>query len=205
MFFYFFKHDWSIHFNQGHFMIYFMFYPILITLMAFSVSNPVELFMNISTIIIYINIFLSFIFSLEHLLHKDHERGKWDLYYLMHTPLEILCVFKLWVHWIIYGMSLTCFMWIMNHLFNMTLIPHSFYIMICGTLYLNALGFIVCAFVLGLKQNIFLFYMLLYPMYIPYVIFSNTTILLGMIGGLSMCLFMISPIFTSYTLKKSFQ
>lgn len=205
MSFHFLKHHMYMNFKEAHMLIYIIFSLIFISLMAFSVSTPMILLPNMGPLMIYMNMFLCFIFSLEHMLHKDHERGTLDLYYLMHTHLEIYCALKLYIHWIIYGLSLILCIYTYEHILNIKFMVDGIYIYVYGTMYLNAIGFILCAFVLGLKQHVLLLYMMIYPMYIPYVICSSKPILLQIIAYLCVLLFICCPIITSYVLKKSFQ
>ena len=69
---------------------------IIIFILGLRVNTIITFEIHLSLLLI--NLFLSFIFSIENIFHKDLEEGSLDLYFLMNLPLEILIFFKFIIH-----------------------------------------------------------------------------------------------------------
>ena len=74
-----------------------------------------------------------------------------------------------------------------------------------NTFYLNSLGFIMSSFILGLKQRIFILYLIIFPFFTPCIIFTNIKIEIYIIIILLILLSIITPIMTSHILKNLFK
>jgi heme exporter protein B len=176
---------------------------IIIFILGLRVNTIITFEIHLSLLLI--NLFLSFIFSIENIFHKDLEEGSLDLYFLMNLPLEILIFFKFIIHWLIYAFPFLCIIPFLGILMNIKNNDYIYFNLFFNTFYLNSLGFIMSSFILGLKQRIFILYLIIFPFFTPCIIFTNIKIEIYIIIILLILLSIITPIMTSHILKNLFK
>lgn len=191
-----------IHISQYKLILNLSFYIFMIIIFILGLDINLNLNNNISFNFLLINIFLSFIFSLENIFYKDLEEGALDLYFLINFPLEIFIIYKWLIHWIIYGLSLIFIIPFFNLLMNLDFdITYILYI-ILSTIYLNNIGFISSALIINIKQRIFLLYLINFPLFLPCIIFSLTIFKLEILFLIIIFSFLLFPLII-YTLRQN--
>ena len=151
----------------------------------------------------WLNIILSLILFIENILYTDYKNGNLDLYFITNLSLEIILFLKLLINTLIFCIFIFFIIKLFYIFFNFSLQLYE-YIYIYITLFsLNAITMILTAFILEIKQRIFLLYLLTFPLFIPFIIFYNFLTLYKIIFILSFILLIISPLLTSLIIKKN--
>src|SRR3984893_9946630 len=83
-----------------------VFFLILVTLIAFAVGPDLALLGKIAPAILWISGLLATLLGLDRLLQADHEDGSLDLLLTSGTPLELIVLVKCLAHWSLTGLPL---------------------------------------------------------------------------------------------------
>lgn len=185
-----------LHFKTHKFIILF-FFNLVIMLICYFIHHA-YLYK-----LIFLNIFFSLIFSLEDIMQREYDNGNLDLLFLVLVPLEYIIFQKLIIHYSLYFLSLMLFFSLLVPTDIISVGPHigdTLYLLLHGTLYLNALGFLGTTLLLGSKSRIFLLNIMLFPLFLPYVIWHED--LPMFLNLFSYIMLFITPLLVTHLLKK---
>lgn len=197
------KNYFDSHILQGKMFINFIFFNIMMVLFALSTSTPISFISQYFLSIFYLNSFLSLILSLENLFNKDIEEGSFDLYCLINISLENLIFIRMGLHTLFYCIPFLLFYLMYSSLFHFYT-PH-FINLTITLLFLNSLSFLMTTLVIGVKTSIFLLYLFIFPLFIPFIVFHNSEDNIYFLMYITIFFIIITPIFIGFILKKNLE
>lgn len=151
----------------------------------------------------WLNIILSLILFIENILYTDYKNGNLDLYFITNLSLEIILFLKLLINTLIFCVFIFFIINLFYFFFDFSLQLDEYIYFFYVILSFNGITMILTAFILEIKQRIFVLYLLTLPLFIPFIVFYNFFDLYKIIYILSFILLIISPLLTSSIIKKN--
>jgi len=197
-----------INYKEGAIFINISFYLLIIIIFPLCLGTNMFILNKITFGILSIVLILSLILSLDNLFQKDHEDGTLDLLYLTSTPLELIVLFKSFIHWFSYGLPLIIMTPLTILFISMDLNIQVIYSLLIITIGLSFWGTMGACLTLGLKQKSLIMTIIIVPIYLPILIFSSNfnllkeTTIITIIFIISCC---INTLVSSLALRLSFK
>ena len=150
--------------------------------------------------ILWVNLFLSLIFVLFQNLLNTFKKGNFDLFFINYIYFENLIFLKMLFSLIINFLPFCLLIPIFN-----IFIPGEINLInfILSGLYLNTLTFIFTFLIIKIKNNLILLYILIFPLFLPFIIFNHLNINFFFIVFLFFIILLFPPYFITFIFKEN--
>lgn len=162
----------------------FLFYTIVTSLFIFTLSDDSIFLRKTGVCVIWVNVLLSILLSLDGLFKVDYESGVLDQFIISTQPLYFLIYSKILALWIFIFLPLVVIAPLLSFLFGLYL-DEAFILslsLLLGTPVLAILGVIGASLVLSLNRGGILLIIIILPLCIPILIFGISSVLLFIVG-----------------------
>ena len=163
---------------KGSYILSLAFFSISIILLPIGVGPNKMFISTISPGLIWVSIILTSLLSLGNIFHEDFKDGTLDLYKI--SPLTIIevCFIKAIVHWLSNFLPLILIAPILSIFieFPPNLLFYLIFSLILGTPALSFIGILGSSLTLSLKQHNLLIPLIIFPLFIPTLIFGSGAI-----------------------------
>ncbi len=155
-----------------------LFFVLCASMFPFAVGPEPNLLARIAPGVITVSAALASLLSLERLFLTDYEDGNLELLALSPTPLELIVLAKVAVHWCTTGLPLIAAAPLIALLYRMDAagMPVLLAALALATPVLSLVGAIGAALVLGARRGGVLLSLLMLPLYVPVLIFAVSAI-----------------------------
>ena len=128
--------------------------------------------------LIWVSIILTSLLSLNNIFYEDFNDGTLDLYKISHLSIVEICFIKAFVHWISNFLPLIIVTPILSIFldFPPNLLVYLIFSLILGTPSLSFIGILGSSLTLSLKQHNLLIPLIIFPLFIPILIFGSGAI-----------------------------
>lgn len=192
-----------------------VFFAIIAILFPLSLTSDAQKISEYGFSIVWISVLIAAFLSLERFFQPDYLNGSLEQLLLAPQPLEIILLAKTFVHWMIYGVSLT----LVATFYAASLLSlpgHALFAIIgallLGTLVATLFGTIGAALTVSLGRGSMLTGLLVIPFYLPVLIFGaqlSEAALLGLpvsgyfalLGAMLAVLLVLAPFFSALALQ----
>lgn len=195
-----------------------IFFVVVATLFPLATTSSLTMLRMIGSGVIWVAALLATLLSLKHLFERDMENGVLEQYLLSSSHLTLIVFAKALAHWLMFLVPLivlTPLLGVMFHLsgYAILILVISLFL---GTPTLVLLGAMLSALTLGLRGASILLALLLFPLYIPILIFANSAVMaaeqglmfsseLAFLGAFLVLALMTAPFVTAAILRLSVQ
>ena len=205
---------------KGSYILSLTFFSISIILLPIGVGPNKSFISSISPGLIWVSTILTSLLSLNNIFHEDFIDGTLDLYKTGPLSITEICFMKAAVHWVSNFLPLIFITPILSIFldFPPNLLIYLIFSLILGTPSLSFIGILGSSLTLSLKQHNLLIPLIIFPLFIPVLIFGSGAIsslifvgfedlfirqilILSGISGLSVAL---CPFACSYILKVNY-
>lgn len=180
------------YFIRSGIIYHILFYNLLILMILLFVLKIDNIF-NSCWIIIFLSTFL----SLDLLFKQEIVDGKLDLLYLSVFPLYFYSLFKYLLYWVCCQLP---FLIIISFFASFSL-DETFCLML-GSFSCTLLGGLNYMFTFGLLEKVLILSIMVFPLFIPILIFG-TSLQLGLLFKLTLFFLITIPYFTAWFIKKN--
>ena len=156
-----------------------LFFVLVVSIFAISVGGQVRQLAPLHAVgIIWVGVTLSTLLSLDKMFPSDFKQGVLDQYLLSPTPLSLLMLIKISVHWLATGLPLLLMTPLMALFLNLPfhVLPLLLLTLAIGTQILSALGSLGALLTVGLPRAGLLLSVLLLPLYLPTLLLSMSVL-----------------------------
>ncbi|HFL8824342.1 MAG TPA: heme exporter protein CcmB [Candidatus Azoamicus sp. OHIO1] len=216
--FYIFYRDFVLYIrNISEFFSVFLFFTIITSLFVFILHDEDIFLRKIGVSVIWINVLLSILLSLDSLFKVDYNSGILEQLVLSSYPLSFLIFLKIIALWVSLFFPLVILGPLLGFFFGLYLDEAGilFLSLLLGTPVLTVLGVIGVTLILALNKGSILLTIIILPLYIPVLIFGISSILFFMdgyfpVGHFSILLFfsivsfLLGPLIISMSLKVNY-
>lgn len=162
-----------------------LFLALVVVLFPLGISPQPDLLAEIAPGLLWVAALLAMLLSLDALFRTDFADGSLEQLLLSPQPLPLLCLAKVFVHWLLTGMPLALCAPLMGVLLSL---PGTGYLTLAaslalGTASLSLIGAIGAALTVGLPRGGVLLSLLVLPLYIPVLIFGAGAVQAAIQGG----------------------
>lgn len=178
------------------------FFLLVACLFPLATTPDSHMLRSIGVGVVWVSLLLALFMSLPQLFQYDYSDGSMDQLRLLPLPLSLIVFGKLFVQWLMLLLPLVLSVPLVGELYHLELdvIRRLVISLVLGTPILMLLGALLSGLTVGLKQQGLLLALLLFPLYVPTLIFSSAMVsapiqsmhvacaLLGAILLLSVCI-----------------
>lgn len=178
------------------------FFLLIACLFPLATTPDSGMLISIGVGVVWVSLLLALFMSLPQLFQHDYSDGSMDQLRLLPLPLSLTVFVKLLVQWVMLMLPLMLSVPLVGELYHLKLetIERLVISLVLGTPILMLLGALLSGLTVGLKQQGLLLALLLFPLYVPTLIFSSAMVsapaqsmhvacaLLGAILLLSLCI-----------------
>ncbi len=174
-----FKRDLTLAYrNQGELFNPLTFFLIVITMVPLGITPDPEVLAELAPGMIWVVALLATLLSLDGLFRSDFEDGSLEQLLISPSPLYLLVLGKVAVHWLVTGLPLTLLAPLLG---VMLFLPDSGYgplvlSLFLGTASLSLIGSIGAALTVGLRKGGLLLSLIIMPLYSPILIFGASSV-----------------------------
>ena len=164
--------------NPSSFLNPLMFFVISVSLFPIAISPEAQTLSSIAPGVIWVITMLSVLLSLNSLFHYDYDNGVLEQMVISHHSLPLILLAKTLAHWILSGLPII----VLSPFLGMALFINTegIYILILtliiATPCLSLIGAIGASLVVGIKNSGMLLSLLVFPLYIPILIFATSAV-----------------------------
>lgn len=164
-----------------------MFLALVVVLFPLGISPEPDLLARIAPGLLWVAALLAMLLSLDGLFRGDYADGSLEQMLLSPQPLPVLCLAKVFVHWLLTGLPLALCAPLLGVLLSL---PGAGYLTLMlslalGTATLSLIGAIGAALTVGLPRGGVLLSLLVLPLYIPVLIFGAGAVKAAVEGGVA--------------------
>ncbi len=161
--------------RRSEILIPVFFFVLVVTLFPLGISPELKILRLIGAGIFWVAALLASMLALERLFTIDYDDGTLEQYLLAPTPLFIIILAKISVHWLITGLPLVLISPILAIQYGLSsqVIFTLVLSLLLGTPILSLIGAIGAALTLGLRGGGILISLLILPLCIPVLIFGS--------------------------------
>lgn len=164
-----------------------MFLALVVVLFPLGISPEPDLLARIAPGLLWVAALLAMLLSLDGLFRGDYADGSLEQMVLSPQPLPVLCLAKVFVHWLLTGLPLALCAPLLGVLLSL---PGAGYLTLMlslalGTATLSLIGAIGAALTVGLPRGGVLLSLLVLPLYIPVLIFGAGAVKAVVEGGVA--------------------
>lgn len=164
-----------------------MFLALVVVLFPLGISPEPDLLASVAPGLLWVAALLAMLLSLDGLFRGDYEDGSLEQMLLSPLPLPVLCLAKVFVHWLLTGLPLALCAPLLGVLLAL---PGAGYLVLLlslalGTATLALIGAIGAALIVGLPRGGVLLSLLVLPLYIPVLIFGAGAVKATIEGGMA--------------------
>jgi len=152
-----------------------LFFALVIGLFPLALGPQSELLQELCGGLLWLAALLAVLLSLDGLFRSDHEDGSLEQWLLCTTPLPLLVLGKVLMHWLCSGFALMLLSPLLALMLGLPLrcLPVLMLSLLLGTPVLSLLGAIGAALTLSIKRGGLLLSLLILPLYIPLLILGS--------------------------------
>ena len=163
---------------KGSYILSLAFFSISIILLPIGVGPNKTFISTISPGLIWVSIILTSLLSLGSIFHEDYNDGTLDLYKIGPLNMIEVCFIKAIVHWLSNFLPLILITPILSIFieFPPNLLIYLIFSLILGTPALSFIGILGSSLTLSLKQHNLLIPLIIFPLFIPTLIFGSGAI-----------------------------
>ena len=163
---------------KGSYILSLAFFSISIILLPIGVGPNKTFISTISPGLIWVSIILTSLLSLGNIFHEDFNDGTLDLYKIGPFTIIEVCFIKAIVHWLSNFLPLILITPILSIFieFPPNLLIYLIFSLILGTPALSFIGILGSSLTLSLKQHNLLIPLIIFPLFIPTLIFGSGAI-----------------------------
>jgi len=152
-----------------------LFFALVIGLFPLALGPQSELLQELCGGLLWLAALLAVLLSLDGLFRSDHEDGSLEQWLLCATPLPLLVLGKVLVHWLCTGFALMLLAPLLALMLGLPgrCVPVLMLSLLLGTPVLSLLGAVGAALTLSIKRGGLLLSLLILPLYIPLLILGS--------------------------------
>lgn len=204
--------------HRGELINPLIFFVVVVSLFPLATTSSLITLRVIGSGVIWVAALLATLLSLKHLFERDMENGILEQHLLSAYPLALIVFAKALIHWLMFLVPLIVLAPLLGVMFHLS--GYAILILVIslflGTPTLVLLGSMLSALTLGLRGASVLLALLLFPLYIPVLIFANSAVVaveqglmpsseLAFLGALLVLALMAAPFVTAAILRLSVQ
>lgn len=154
------------------------FFLLVACLFPLATTSNLGILTTIGAGVVWVSLLLALFMSLPQLFQHDDSDGSMDQLRLLPLPLSLMVFVKLLVHWVMLMVPLVVSIPLVGALYHLRLdmIERLLISLLLGTPILMLLGALLSGLTVGLKQQGLLLALLLFPLYVPTLIFSSAMV-----------------------------
>jgi heme exporter protein B len=161
-----------------------LFFVLVVILFPFGVGPDAILLKTMAPGIIWVAALLAALLSLDSIFRSDFDDGFLEQLVLSPYPLSMLVLAKVIAHWLVSGFPLVLVAPVLAVVLGMPadVIGILVLTLLLGTPVLSLIGAIGVALTVGLRQGGIILALLVFPLYIPVLIFASNAVQMAMSG-----------------------
>ena len=161
--------------NRGDMVNPLIFFMLVASLFPLGVGPDPSLLTIMGGGVIWVSALLANLLAMDSLFRSDYDDGSLELMLLSPSPLWIVVMAKVLVHWLITGLPLALLSPVLAVMFDVpaSAIPAVFFTLVIGTPLLSLIGAIGAGLTVGLRKGGILLSLLTLPLYIPVLILGT--------------------------------
>lgn len=212
-----FKRDWTLAFRQNAELLQpVLFCLLVVALFPLGIGPSPQTLQKVGPGIIWVAALLSSLLALEKLFKQDFQDGSLEQLMLTPSPLPVLALAKILVHWLASALPLIVLSPLLALFLNLTTEMYWALLLtlILGTPLMSLIGAIAVALTAGLNKGGTLLGLLLLPVYIPLLIFATSAVQsaslnlpylgqLAIIGAMLLLALALAPFAVAHAIKVS--
>ena len=154
------------------------FFLLVACLFPLAITPNAETLSTIGVGVVWVSLLLALFMSLPQLFQQDYHDGSLDQLSLLSVPLSLIIFVKLLVQWVMLMLPLVLVLPIVGAFYHLELhiIMRLLLSLLLGTPVLMLLGALLSGLTVGLRQQGLLLALLLFPLYVPTLIFSSAMV-----------------------------
>ncbi len=161
-----------------------LFFVLVVILFPFGVGPDAVLLKTMAPGIIWVAALLAALLSLDGIFRSDFDDGSLEQLVLSAYPLSVLVLAKVIAHWLVSGFPLVMVAPLLAVFLGMP--ADAIWVLVLtlllGTPVLSLIGAIGVALTVGLRQGGIILALLVFPLYIPVLIFASNAVQMAMSG-----------------------
>ncbi len=163
---------------KGSYILSLAFFSISIILLPIGVGPNKGFISSIAPGLVWVSIILTSLLSLNNIFYEDFNDGTLDLFKISPLSIVEICFIKAFVHWISNFLPLIIITPILSIFldFPPNLLVYLIFSLILGTPSLSFIGILGSSLTLSLKQHNLLIPLIIFPLFIPILIFGSGAI-----------------------------
>lgn len=161
-----------------------LFFVLVVILFPFGVGPDAILLKTMAPGIIWVAALLAALLSLDSIFRSDFDDGFLEQLVLSPYPLSVLVLAKVIAHWLVSGFPLVLVAPLLAVFLGMSTDAIGILVLtlLLGTPVLSLIGAIGVALTVGLRQGGIILALLVFPLYIPVLIFASNAVQMAMSG-----------------------
>lgn len=213
------RREWQIAVRNGWDIINpLWFFLIIITLFPLGIGSDTPLLARIAPAIVWIAALLASLLGLERLFRDDFHDGSLQQLLLLPTPLPIVVLIKVFMHWLTSGLPLVVLSPLASLLLSLNFMGWWGLVitLLLGSATFSFLGAIGVALTVGLRRGGVLVSLLILPLTVPILIFASSAVeaasqglpingYLAILGAMMITSLTLAPFATAAALRVSLQ
>lgn len=208
---------WQMAVKSGAIFVQLGFLLVTASLFSFAVGADPLLLQQVSVAVVFVSLLLSSLLSHSKLFEEDFEDGSLQLLWMQSLPPELVVGAKFIAHWVANLIPMLCIVPLISAMFYMQeqWLAQMLLVLPLVMLLLTLIGGMGAALTLGLKRATGLLGLLIFPLYIPVLIFAVSAVsaveaevrgdALLMLFAMAAMMLPITVIASAFTIQKNLE